>query len=272
MNHWRTIGLIAKLDGVSQIWDITERRKITVPKPDHLLAQRLDDLNHSGKINELIAFLASRKLSGNLPALLEACKPGASHILFSQKTFKAFHDLLIAMLIAYAVLLQNLFRIRTMKAFMKAAKNGEGPQRSPEELEKERREMVQTHAIHVSQIARLLTAILSSHALESYLQFLSDMDALKLPTSKTAHDKFARLNLLEYIHPQRQWKNKCHGFDKSRNACNDIHEGKELARGVGVGAGTGCKGCGGREDSIKWKELYLGDNDIDEEQVATDSL
>ena len=260
MNHWATIGLIGKLDRFSQIWDHLDIGKIPDAKPDPLLAKRLDNLEKQGKIGQSMEFLASRTHSGKLSELLKECQPDASHILFSQTTFKGFHDLFIAVHIAYAVLLRNMSKFGTIAGA---------------------RRVFQIDANHVSNVAQLLTAILNSNALEAYLQFLGDTDALGWPTRWDPYAEFARLNLMEPVGPPRQ-QGCC-----SSDTCRDAGERKYGGEGVGVVEQTDLNGhtderrdngnymdegkgkrkdCGEGGDSMDCKDFDQGDYDIDEEE------
>ena len=248
INHPATISLIAKLDCASDlVWDAVDLSKVLPSKPDNSLAERFHNLHQGGRIREIMRFLRSREHSDEFPELLDRCKPGGSRVLVCSKhTIKEFHDLFIAVLITYAVLHQNMFATaETLRP------DGEGYDETKIDSLRQR---LEEDASNVTNVARLLQAILNSHALASLLRFLADIDALELPIRMSPYDAvFASKNHMEPV-PLRRDRKKAKkrsldvevtkssqnsGEGKHPNACvihrKHLHERLGEAEDEGVG-------------------------------------
>ena len=126
-------------------------------------------------------FLRSRAHSGDLPELLNRCKPDGSKILYSAHTIREFHDLFIAVLITYAVLHQNMFA--TAEALSPDREDFDETKIDPNLCQR-----LEEDASHATNVAQLLRAILNSRALAFHLNFLADEDALELPNRMSGFD------------------------------------------------------------------------------------
>jgi hypothetical protein len=77
---------------------------------DVLLAKRLVNLASGEFLKSLVKLYQSKKPAPEFPNLLQRCKH-ESHVLYTKDTVAEFHDLLVATLVAYAAVLQNMFML-----------------------------------------------------------------------------------------------------------------------------------------------------------------
>jgi len=112
INHWATIALLAQLDKATQhnLHDIASNMGLADANRDVLLAKRLVNLASGEFLKSLVKLYQSKKPAPQFPNLLQRCKH-ESHVLYTKDTIAEFHNLLVATLVAYAAVLQNMFML-----------------------------------------------------------------------------------------------------------------------------------------------------------------
>jgi len=194
MVHWATLGFIKTLAEVpDDSLKLAGGRNLDSTLKDPKLAQRLIDLaKFPTLLQSVMARYPNKSDEDHLSPLLTACQADPP-VLYTLKTVRHFHRLLVSTLITYGFMLSRIY-------------DGES----------------KDDVASFSILARLLSAILNSNALASHLRFLHLNGLLALPTSIGAEGYYMYAAIHGFGFAKKDRRSRKYmdagGVDKGKNA------------------------------------------------------
>jgi hypothetical protein len=194
MVHWATLGFIKTLAEVpDDSLKLAGGRNLDSTLKDPKLAQRLIDLaKFPTLLQSVMARYPNKSDEDHLSPLLTACQADPP-VLYTLKTVRHFHRLLVSTLITYGFMLSRIY-------------DGES----------------KDDVASFSILARLLSAILNSNALASHLRFLHLNGLLALPTSVGAEGYYMYAAIHGFGFAKKDRRSRKYmdagGVDKGKNA------------------------------------------------------